>query len=140
MSVHLAALGAADDLVAEFLGVLASRLALAVREDDRVVPRPAAGERAWTKLASTPTYDAWLIAWSPGTAIAEHDHGASTAAFAVIGGALVNRPGTSHGRVVPTGGVATIPARHRHAVQNVGTTTAVSIHVYSPPLGDDWRP
>jgi mannose-6-phosphate isomerase-like protein (cupin superfamily) len=140
MSAHLAVPSAADDLVAEFLGVLATRFARVVREHERTTPLSRPGERAWKKLASTSTYDVWMIVWPPGTAIAEHDHGHSTAAFCVVAGALVNRPADARARVIPAGGVATVPARHRHAVQNAHVTDAVSVHVYSPPLGDDWRP
>lgn len=140
MTLPLAASVAADDLLAEFLAVLASRFARAVARHKPSFPAPPTAGRRWKKLASTTTYDVWLIEWSPGSGLPEHDHGVSSAAFCVVAGSLENRAEHDRARVVPSGGVTTVPARQWHAVRNADATTAVSVHVYSPPLGDDWRP
>ena len=130
-----------DHLFAEFLGVIATRLAHAARHDQELVT--PIGGRHWRKLASTMTYDAWLVAWAAGSGLPEHDHDGSTAAFRVIRGELVERL-SQRGRrvrlrVLGAGGIATVLPGQRHAVTNSGIATATSIHVYSPPLGDAWR-
>ena len=129
-------------LFSDFLGVVARRLARATREDTLRAP---AGERCWRRVLSTTTYDAWLVAWAPGTGLPEHDHGASTAAFEVIRGELVerSRDDASHRprvRVLGAGAIATVPAGRRHEVTNASTGQALSLHVYAPPLGDTWKP
>lgn len=132
-----------DDVFADFLGVLASRLAAAVRRGDRPKLHASTGERRWVKLVSTSTYDAWLVAWAPGTGLAAHDHGGATGAFAVVTGSLVNQTVVEgepvQRRTVNAGGVATVSPTLLHSVRNVDTAPALSVHVYSPPLGDSWR-
>lgn len=140
MPVDFAAATAPDDLVQEFLSVLAARFARVVWKYGTELPVSAESGRTWKKLGSTSMYDVWLIVWPPGSEIPDHDHGSSTAALSVVAGSLVNRPANARARLIPAGAVATVPARDRHAVQNAGTSVAVSVHVYSPPLGDDWRP
>ena len=52
---------------------------------------PGAGaltERSWRRVAWTPEFDAWLIAWPLGGEIELHDHGASSGALSVLEGTL----------------------------------------------------
>ena len=97
-----------------------------------------AGERRWRKVASASTYDAWLVAWAPGAGIPEHDHGGATAVFHVVRGSLVERT-SAKTRVINSGGLATVRPWQRHEVHNAGAAPALSLHVYSPPLGDAWE-
>ena len=125
-----------DDVLVEALCVIAARLANAVR-DEALLEAPV-GDRRWRKVASTSTYDAWLVAWAPGAGIPEHDHGGATAAFHVVRGTLVERT-EARARVVHSGCAASVPPWQRHAVRNLGGVPALSLHVYSPPLGDSWK-
>jgi hypothetical protein len=125
------------DVFAEFLGVIAERVANAIRHDG-LIEVPDAGKRSWRKVASTSTYDAWVAAWGAGSGIPEHDHGGSTAAFLVTRGSLVERT-RAQTRIISAGAAATLLPHARHEVRNVGTTPAFSVHVYSPPLGDSWE-
>jgi quercetin dioxygenase-like cupin family protein len=125
-----------DDLLAEILGVFAGRLATALHAEELL--EPPAGSRSWRKVASTSMYDAWLVAWAPGAGIPEHDHGGATAAFRVVRGTLVERT-EARARVVHSGSGASVPPGRRHAVRNLGAVPALSVHVYSPPLGDSWK-
>ena len=49
---------------------------------------PDSGERRWTRLHSDGFADVWLLSWLPGHATDLHDHGPSSAAFAVVHGVL----------------------------------------------------
>ncbi len=125
------------DVLAGILGVIAGRLARAVRAEE-VLEAPT-GLRRWRKVASTSMYDAWLVAWSPGAGIPEHHHGDATAAFQVVRGTLVERT-EERARVLHSGDAASVPPWRRHAVRNLGAVPALSLHVYSAPLGDSWKP
>src|SRR4051794_37192884 len=91
--------------------------------------------RTWRKVAATKTYDAWLIGWEPGSGLPEHDHGSSFRVFCVLQGSLVER-GNHDPRVLTGGDRATVEPWSRHEVWNAENEPAVSLHVYSPPLGD----
>ncbi|HXQ44373.1 MAG TPA: hypothetical protein VN816_07020 [Acidimicrobiales bacterium] len=45
--------------------------------------------RRWELLAASDAFEAWVIGWPPGGAIALHDHGQSAGAVVVAGGELV---------------------------------------------------
>lgn len=100
--------------------------------------RYSAEERWFALLERTPTYDAWLLSWSPGQSTELHDHGGSSGAFHVL-------TGTLRETVVPTGGprdlfrqpgqTVSFGPRYVHDVAHPGTgAPAASLHVYSPPL------
>jgi quercetin dioxygenase-like cupin family protein len=133
---HVHGHGDDDDVLAQILGVIGARLARTVRAEE-LLEAPA-GSRSWRKVASTSMYDAWLVAWAPGAGIPEHDHGGATAAFHVVRGTLVERT-EARARVVHAGSAASVPPWRRHAVRNLGAVPALSLHVYSPPLGDSWK-
>jgi hypothetical protein len=70
----------------------------------------------------------------------DHDHGGATAAITVAAGEVVEERPSLHGGPVGqtqrTGQVSVVPELHIHRVHHAGTAPAVSIHAYSPPLGD----
>lgn len=96
--------------------------------------------RRYARLADTPRYDAWLIAWSPGSGLELHDHSGSLGAVAVVTGKLVEVSTNLRWRlpvrtrVASAGGVFGIAATCVHEVTNPGPGDALSVHVYSPPL------
>lgn len=87
----------------------------------------------------------WMIEWPPGTGLDWHDHGKSYARVTVIEGILTNffrptewepdKPGHQINSVeyLSTGSF-TVPRNTEHKVVNNEQDTAVSIHVYTPPL------
>ena len=102
---------------------------------------PDGVHRRWGLVVRTPLYEAWVIAWPHGTGLAMHDHQGSRAVVAVVQGSLREWfVDASRSRVVTrhlgSGDVVLLPADHVHEVVNVGDVEAVSVHVYSPPLGD----
>jgi len=101
---------------------------------------PPGADRRWVRLLATPSYDAWLIGWPPGTGLDLHDHGESSAAVCIVSGVLDEQHGARRGsariatrRLVAGDAVAFGPS-HVHAVHNAGDRDALSVHVYSPPL------
>lgn len=82
----------------------------------------------------------WLIEWPPGTGLDWHDHGNSHARITVIEGILTNyfrptewEPDKSGSEYLRMGNFS-VPRGVEHKVVNREDDTAVSIHVYSPPL------
>jgi hypothetical protein len=109
---------------------------LACGVDHHVAP---GNDRRWVHLLETEEYDAWLIAWPPGTGLGLHDHGGSGAAVCVVSGVLVERHVDGlhrelRTRVLRSGDGITFGADHVHSVENSGDVEALSVHVYSPPL------
>ncbi|MGZ4618312.1 MAG: cysteine dioxygenase [Frankiaceae bacterium] len=94
--------------------------------------------RWWSRLHGDDTLDVWLETWPAGEATELHDHGRSAAAYTVLAGSLTEirlRPAGQEIRsVVPAGKSVWVPPRTLHDVTNAGSTPAVSIHAYSPPL------
>lgn len=100
--------------------------------------------RYYARLASEPTYEAWLLTWVPGQGTDWHDHGGSAGAFVVLSGALTEE----HAVVSPLSAPQIVPQprvlvadtlrsfgrRHIHRVTNHALEPAVSLHVYSPAL------
>ncbi|MEY2450996.1 MAG: hypothetical protein QOD92_570 [Acidimicrobiaceae bacterium] len=112
-------------------GLAASRPVLPPR-----LAHPANG-RGSLRLLTTEAYDAWLLTWPPGSNVDPHDHGDSHGAFAVVSGELEEirwRGRHRRTRRLQPGDVTTVPAGVVHDVVGVGTTLAVSVHAYSPPL------
>ena len=102
-------------------------------------PVPPSGGRAYERLLLTDSYEAWVIAWSPGAVLDLHDHGGATAAVHVVDGALREgvvdqRDGQFRRRDLRAGRTVTVPPHQAHEVRNLGPVDAVSVHVYSPPL------
>jgi hypothetical protein len=99
-------------------------------------------ERCWRIVAATREFDAWVIAWPEAAGLSFHDHGASSGAIAVVQGDLVetvpHREDSGRlsfvRRVLHPGSVLPLGQGHVHDVSNAGLSTAVSLHVYSPPL------
>jgi predicted metal-dependent enzyme (double-stranded beta helix superfamily) len=124
-------------IAAEQLEVIATSLASAAP----VVEIPVGGERRWVKVATTDAFDAWLILWPHGTAIGMHDHGGSRAAVRVVRGTLVERHLDSEDRSqqrvrhLAAGDTVHFGPEHVHAIVNEDAVEAISVHVYSPPLG-----
>jgi hypothetical protein len=100
------------------------------------------GEREWRLVASTPDFDAWLIAWPPGGQVALHDHGNSAGAVAVINGVLTEAmPRRDDAgrlcldtRELLGGTTLGFTQGHVHDVTNESGRHALSLHVYSPAL------
>jgi quercetin dioxygenase-like cupin family protein len=98
---------------------------------------PGAPVRAWVRLAGNPAFDAWLMWWPPGGGVDFHDHGGSAGAIVVLSGSLVEvQPGCRQPRrrELRKGATRAIAPDAVHDVVNEGSTAAVSVHVYSPPL------
>jgi hypothetical protein len=96
--------------------------------------------RAYRRLVTPPSYEAWLIVWSPSATLELHDHGGSIGALFLAQGELVETYSDLverqrlRDRVVQEGDTLGVPARRVHEVCNLRSSDAVSIHVYSPPL------
>ena len=83
--------------------------------------------------------DVWLISWTEDQGTQLHDHGGSSGAFTVVAGELseaVWQPGSTD--LLETarheGDTVVFGEHYVHDVRNVVSTTAVSVHAYSPPL------
>ena len=96
--------------------------------------------RRWALVTDTPEYQAWVIAWPPGTGLDLHDHDGSSAGLYVVRGRLHERfvgiDGQLHRRRWRPHDQFELAADHIHEVHNVGLREAVTIHVYSPGLRD----
>ena len=94
-------------------------------------------ERAYELVDQSCDFEVWAIHWPIGGVLELHDHGGSSGALYVVGGALVEGAvdGTSRRahRIGPGSGVAFTP-EHVHDVVNPGPQVATSVHIYSPPM------
>ena len=100
--------------------------------------------RYYARLASEPTFEAWLLTWVPGQGTDWHDHGGSAGAFVTVVGTLTEEHATvspfAAPRIVPgarhlsAGTLRTFGSRHLHRVTNQTLEPAVSLHVYAPAL------
>jgi quercetin dioxygenase-like cupin family protein len=102
---------------------------------DRLGERPSL--RYGLRLVAAAEYDAWLLCWPPRSNVRPHDHGDSGGAFTVVEGQLleVRWHGTlRRSRLVTPGEVIAIERGVVHDVIADGSDTALSVHVYSPPL------
>ena len=124
----------ASHLSARALAAMAAGLA-----GDPGTAAPVGEGRRWRRLVATDRYEAWVIAWPHGTGLALHDHAGSTAGVAMVSGRLRERylaSGRLHTRWWTAGDALALPADHAHEVLSLDGTEAVSVHVYSPPLGE----
>lgn len=119
----------------EVLRHVAEGLARVVRAGPSVGPRRITRVR----LLATEGYDAWLMAWGPGSALDDHDHDGSVGIVHVVDGALVesviDHAGLSVPRRLGAGETTSFAATHRHALAAPGPGRTLSVHVHSPPLG-----
>jgi rhodanese-related sulfurtransferase len=98
--------------------------------------RLRAEQRWYERVYDGPDYDIWVISWLPGQSTGFHDHGASSGAFVVATGILEeHRPG-ERTRVIHPGEPRAFGPDYAHDVRNVSLAPAISVHAYSPPLGD----
>ena len=142
MSASSSALLAPRRGLARRLELLARGYAALTETDRSLVVAP--WQRRWRRVAETPEYDAWLIASGASSGIDLHDHGDSTGAIHVLHGASVERSrdraereatSRSTRRKLRAGGTFLVPATRVHEVRNPFRVDALSVHVYSPPLG-----
>jgi hypothetical protein len=122
------------------LDVVADIASRAARRHSRSDPNPIArpGGRWHVRLRVTTHYDVWLIGWGVDSGVDFHDHGDSAGAIVVVRGELVEHTPRAAGGVrtqrLAAGSVRAFEAGHVHDVVNEGTRSAMSTHVYSPPL------
>ena len=94
-------------------------------------------ERRWyERLYLGPDYDIWLISWLPGQSTGFHDHGASSGSFVVATGTLEEHSPGEWTREIHPGKPRAFGPGYAHDVRNVSVAPAISIHAYSPPLGE----
>lgn len=96
-------------------------------------------ERWHVRLFKDDRVDVWLISWTTEQATQMHDHGGSAGAFTVVSGELSEAVwdptvGGVIERTVAANDAVAFGTSYVHDVRNVATETAVSVHVYSPPL------
>jgi hypothetical protein len=118
------------------LGDIAAGLG-AVFDDRRVEPGAVRTER----LLATPQYDAWLMVWAPGTRASHHDHGGSASVVHVVAGTLAETARDIEGdadltHLIPAGATSELGAIGSHVLANPTHDVTVSVHVYSPPIGE----
>jgi quercetin dioxygenase-like cupin family protein len=114
----------------------------------RIAQRPAewitkvrldAEGRWYERIQLSGGHEVWLISWLPGQSTGFHDHGGSAGAFAVVWGELTESL-VGETRAVEAGTSRAFGPRYVHDVRNdCGTSVAVSVHAYSPPLREMTR-
>ena len=118
-----------------------AQVAASLVDESRSVPLPPGDHRRWVHLVATEDYDAWLIAWPSGAALGMHDHGGSSAAVRVLVGELeerhcdIDHAADVRVRRLRAGEGVRFGPEHVHALRNDGSIEVLSVHVYSPPLG-----
>ncbi|MDX6727927.1 MAG: hypothetical protein QOK49_2732 [Baekduia sp.] len=104
---------------------------------EHVVHDPS-GARTYHQLALDDHIEAWLICWSDGNDTGFHDHDLSQGAVGVADGHVREETLALGGdpvvREVGPGGVFSFEATDIHRVLHIGAETAVTLHLYSPPL------
>jgi hypothetical protein len=111
--------------------------------DQVAIERPmpgAADGRRYMRLLRNETVEAWIIAWASSSYVGLHDHGDSRGAYQVVTGRLrevstdlVGRDPLTTLRLRP-GMRRSLSPLHVHELWNPTRETALSVHVYSPPL------
>jgi hypothetical protein len=133
---------AAGPLSSDLLVDIATGLATAYEHGALAHPvAPTAGVTRHRVLA-TSGYDVWVHVWAPGATADAHDHDGSVVVVHVIEGALTEHlapldGGASVTQLLATDSVTELDALATHGIGNPFAGPAVSIHVYSPPIGDD---
>lgn len=103
--------------------------------------RLSVDERWYQRLSLADDHEVWLISWLPGQSTGFHDHGGSRGAFTVALGeleelSLGGPEGELHTRRLSAGDVRAFGPEFLHDVRNTAAGPAVTIHAYSPPLGE----
>ena len=84
--------------------------------------------------------DVWVLSWMPGQATGFHDHGCSAVALTALQGSVLESqlrlPAGAKRRVLEPGPVRTGEAGYIHSVGHHSGEPAVTLHAYSPPLGE----
>lgn len=96
-------------------------------------------ERWHVRLHADDDVDVWLISWTAEQGTQLHGHGGSSGAFTVVAGELEELVWDPAGKELDdqtrtSGDVVAFGPGYVHDVRNVRPGTAVSVHVYSPPL------
>lgn len=117
---------------------LTQEVAVEVRRGCHTVHADAE-ERWHVRLRRDDRVDVWLISWTTDQGTQLHDHGGSSGAYTVVEGELTETVWTSGAHelrdTARTAGDTVVFGEHYvHDVRNVATSTAVSVHAYSPPL------
>ena len=127
--------------------------ALSVQELEGLVTELASDQAAWAPhvrhdpqqrgvslLKRDDQVEVWVLSWLPGQDTGYHDHGGSAAAIRVTQGEIFEErltlAGPPTGHTLGAGAIGVVPALHIHRVCHAGSVPSVSIHAYSPPLGD----
>lgn len=103
------------------------------------VEHDPSGGRTYHRLVLDEHVEAWLICWNAGNDTGFHDHDRSCGAVGVVAGHVREERlvlgGDPAVREVAGGGVFSFDATDIHRVLHVGDEPAVTLHLYSPPLG-----
>ena len=95
-------------------------------------------QRVYEELFSDDHITAWLICWMEDHDTGFHDHDISCGAVAVVSGCVreerLSLEGPPTDQVVRAGESFNFSAVDIHRVRHAGSTPAVTLHVYSPPL------
>jgi hypothetical protein len=102
--------------------------------------------RGYKELASTPTFNCWVITWNTGHDTGLHDHDGSAGGVICVHGQVREsrlRSGycesnegviKEHGLIYREGQTFNFGPWDIHRVRHHGESTAITIHAYSPPL------
>jgi quercetin dioxygenase-like cupin family protein len=95
-------------------------------------------QRVYEELFSDDHLTAWLICWMEDHDTGFHDHDISCGAVAVVSGLVCEERLTLDGQpineLIRAGESFHFSAADIHRVRHVGSSPAVTLHVYSPPL------
>jgi predicted metal-dependent enzyme (double-stranded beta helix superfamily) len=99
------------------------------------------GQVRRVRLLETDAYDAWLLVWGPGAVADSHDHAGSVSVISVVSGSLTESAADidaipTDTRTIRSGRTTTLSATARHTLTNRNSGSSLSVHVFSPPLGD----
>ena len=111
---------------------------VAARDRWEHLVRHADDTRLYEQIWDDEHVNAWVICWSEDQDTGFHDHDLSGAAIAVISGEVrEERPrlgSTPRSKVIRAGASFSVPPVAIHRLMHSGTTPAVTIRAYSPPL------
>ena len=97
-------------------------------------------QRGVSLLMRDERVEVWVLSWLPGQDTGYHDHGGSAAAIYVTTGEIreerLSLAGPPKGHTLGERSVSVVPALHIHRVHHAGRVPSVSIHAYSPLLGE----
>lgn len=104
--------------------------------------RSSPEKRIYEQLEWTEDFNSWLICWDETHETGFHDHDGSGVSVMVVRGwiaeerlRLVDSAGIQpHSTVYATGDTFDVGHHDIHNVKHMGSTPAVTIHAYSPPL------